>query len=67
MTEANLDANQINQLDDHNVDTFCDMEFLELYKDIIYYLQNMRSPPGLTNNQKRSLKLYAIRYVIVQG
>ena len=27
----------------------------------------MRSPPRLTDNQKRALKLQAIRYVIVQG
>ena len=50
MTEANLEANQINQLDDHNVDTSYDMEFLEWYKDIVYYLQNMRSSLGLIDN-----------------
>ena len=65
MIEANLELNQINQLDDHNVDTFCDMEFSEWYKDIVYYLQNMVSPPKLIDNQRRSLKLQAIRYVIV--
>ena len=48
-------------------DNLCDMDTSDWYEDVIYYLQNMKSPKKLTDNQKRSLKLHAIRYVIVQG
>ena len=65
MIEANLEANHINRFDDHSVDVFCDMDSLDWYKDIIYYLQNMKSPPRLIDNKKRALKLQATRYVIV--
>ena len=67
LTEANLEENEINQLDDNCRDNLCDMDTSDWYKDVIYYLQNMKSPSELTDNQKRSLKLQAIRYVIVQG
>ena len=67
MIEANLEENQINQLDDHYRDDSCDMDTLDWYKDVVYYLQNMKSPPGLIDNQKIALNLQEIRYVIVQG
>ena len=67
MIEANRDANQIIQLDDNCREYFCDMGISDWYKDVIYYLQTMKSPPELNDNQRRSLKLHAIRYVIVQG
>lgn len=67
MIEANLEANQINQLDDSCRDNSCDMDKSDWYKDVIYYLHNMKSPLELINNEKRSLKLQAIRYITVQG
>lgn len=67
MIEANLEENQINQLDDSFRENLCDMDTSDCYKDVIYYLQNMKSPSELTDNQKRSLKLQVIRYMIVQG
>ena len=57
MIEANLEANQINQLDDNYREDLCDMDTSDWYKDVIYYLQTMKSPSGLTDNQRRSLKL----------
>ena len=43
------------------------MDTLDWYRDVVCYLQNMKSLLGLIDNQKRSLKLQAIRFVIVQG
>lgn len=43
------------------------MDTSNQYKDVIYYLQNLKSLLELIDSQKRSLKLQAIRYVIVQG
>ena len=57
MIEANLEANQINQFDDSCRDNLCDMDTFDCYRDVIYYLQNMKSPPRLIDNHKRSLKL----------
>ena len=67
MIDANIEANQINQLGDNCREDLCDMDISDWYKDVIYYLQTMKSPSELTDNQRRSLKLHAIRYVIVQG
>ena len=36
MTEANSEANQIDQFDDNSIGAFCDMDSLDWYKDIIY-------------------------------
>ena len=44
MTESNLEANQINQLDDSCRDNLCDTDTSHWYRDVIYYLQNMKSP-----------------------
>ena len=57
MTEENLEANQINQLDDNFKEDLYDMDTSNWYKDVIYCLQTMKSPSELIDNQKRSLKL----------
>ena len=38
-----------------------------LLSNVIYYLQHMEAPSHLTENEKRSTKLQAIRYILVQG
>ena len=50
MTEANLEENQVNQIDDNCSDNVCDMDTSDWYRDVVYYLQNMKSPPKLANN-----------------
>ena len=67
IAEENLDANQINQLDDDCRNDLCYMNTLDWYKGVIFYLWHMKAPLGLIDNQKRALKLQAIRYIIVQG
>ena len=67
MAQANLDANQINAQDQNLSLSTCDMENCDWYKDIIYYLHHMQSPPHLTENEKRTIKLHSVRYIIVNG
>ena len=67
MAETNLEANQINQLDVYPRDESCDMDDCGWYQGVIYYLRNLRTPPELTESQKRSLKLQAIKYIIIRG
>ena len=57
MIEANLEENQINQFDDSCRDNLCHIDTSDWYRDVIYYLQNMKYPPRFKNNQKRSMKL----------
>jgi len=63
MTQSNLEACQVNTVQNENVN----VSKSEWYKDIIYYLQNLNCPSHFSDSQKRTLKLHAIRYVIVQG
>lgn len=67
MAETNLEANLINQCDSEIRDESCDMDDCDWYQGVIFYLRNLKTPPGLTESQKRSLKLQAIRYIIVEG
>lgn len=67
MAESNLDANQINMVIEDLKSDLCDMDHCEWYTNVIYYLQQMEAPPHLTENEKRSTKLLAIRYIILQG
>lgn len=41
------------------------MDNCEWYKDFIHYLQHMEAPYHLIDNEKISVKLHTIRYVIV--
>ena len=50
MTKANLEENQINQLDDSCRENICDMDTYEWYKDVIYYSQKMKSLSELTDS-----------------
>ena len=43
------------------------MDHCEWYANVIHYLQHMEAPSHLTENEKRSAKLQAIRYIIVKG
>lgn len=44
-----------------------DMGNYDWYNNFIYYLQHLEASSHLTNNEKRSLKLHGIRYIIVNG
>ena len=57
MTQANLDANQINFVEEKSLPYMCRMDMCDWYYDVIYYLQHMVSPPHLRDNEKRILKL----------
>ena len=37
------------------------------YKDIIFILQNLQAPKGLTKNQARSVKLKSTKFCIING
>lgn len=67
MAEKNLEANQINQVEHENVAPICDMQACGWYKRIVEYLQAMQCPEGMPHNEKRTLKLQEIRYVIIDG
>ena len=67
MAESNLDANKINVVVDDLRSDLCDMNHCDWYTNVIYYLQHMEAPPFFPKNVKRSTKLQAIRYIIVQG
>ena len=47
MAESNLDANQINVVDDDLRPNLCDMDHCDWYTNVIYYLQHMETPPHL--------------------
>ena len=67
MAQSNLDANQINDAcEDLKPNTY-DMDQCDWYKDIIYYLQYMQDPPHLVDNEKRTIKLHSVRYIIANG
>ena len=65
MDQSNLDANQINLVTDDLKLGLCDMDHCEWYTNVVHYLQHMEAPPHLIENEKRSTKLQAIRYIIV--
>lgn len=67
MVEVNLDANQINLEDDCKRSYIFDIQCCDWYKDVVYYSQRMQCLEGLTENEKRTLKLHAIKYVIIRG
>ena len=67
MAKSNLDANKINVVVDDLRPDLCDMDHCDWYTNVIYYLQHMEAPPHLPENEKRSTKLQAIRYIIVRG
>ena len=67
MAQENLDVNQINARDQDLSLSTCHMENCDWYKDVIYYLQHMQSPPHLIENEKRTIKLHLVRYIIVNG
>ena len=65
MAQSNLDANLINMVENDLRLGLCDMDHYEWYTNIIHYLQHMEPPSHLIQNEKRSTKLQAIRYIIV--
>jgi hypothetical protein len=75
MAQSNYDALNLNQLDcDAGIfnvsekSTIC-LDFLASpwYKDIIFVLQNLQAPEGLTKNQARSVKLKSAKFCIING
>jgi hypothetical protein len=67
MAQSNLEANQINLQEEENRSLICDMEHSEWYKDVIYYLHNIRCLDSLSKDEKRILKLHSIKYIIIVG
>ena len=67
MSHSNLDANQINIVANDLRLGLCDFDHCEWYNNIIHYLQHMETPSYLDENEKRSTKLQAIRYIIVKN
>lgn len=67
MAQSNLDANQINMQDQEFTFETCDMDQCDWYKDVIHYLQHMQAPSHLTDNEKRTIKLHSVRYIVVNG
>ena len=67
MTQANLDANKINLIEEENGAYICDLDTCDWYVDIIYYLQHMIAPPHMRKNEERTIKLHALMFVIISG
>ncbi|XP_059067512.1 uncharacterized protein LOC131858327 [Cryptomeria japonica] len=67
MAQSNLDANQINVLEEEHRAYLYDMDGCEWYDNIIYYLQKMKCLEDMSDNKKRKLKLYAIKYATING
>ncbi|XP_057852816.1 uncharacterized protein LOC131063058 [Cryptomeria japonica] len=67
MVQSNLDANQINIVKEEHKSCIYEMDGCKWYDDIIYYLQRMKSPEDVSDNKRRTLKLHAIKYAIVNG
>ena len=64
MAESNLEAVQVNQVDgNQNVS----IEMCPWYSDIVYYFQHTKCRDELSENQKRTIKLQAAKYVLIQG
>ena len=62
MAESNLEAVQVNRVDgDQNVS----IEMCPWYSDIVYYLQHTKCRDNLNENQKRTIKLQAAKYVLI--
>jgi len=57
--------NQQNQLSDVSPQTEPMLARCPWYKDVIYFLQELRPPDGLQRNKARALKLKAVRYCLV--
>lgn len=64
MAQSNLDANQLNTVTDDLRFDSCDMSHYEWYANVIHYLQHIEVPSHLIENEKRSTKLQAIRYIV---
>ena len=45
----------------------CDLDTCDWYVDVIDYLKIMVSPPHMIENEKRTVKLYTIRFFIIGG
>jgi ribonuclease HI len=58
-------GNQQNQLSDVDPRTEPLLARCPWYKDVIYFLQELRPPDGLQRNKARALKLKVVRYCLV--
>ncbi|XP_059066682.1 receptor-like protein EIX2 [Cryptomeria japonica] len=67
MAQSNLDANQINIVEEEHRAYVCAIDGCDWYDDIIYYLQKRKCPEDMAENKRRTLKLHAIKYAIVNG
>lgn len=54
-------------MEEEHKSCICDMDGCKWYDDIIYYLQRMKCPEDMIGNKRRTLKLHAIKYDIVNG
>ena len=67
MDQSNLDANQINVVNEDDRSYTCDMDDYESYINVLYYLKHMEAPSHLNDNEMRFVNLQAIRFIIISG
>ena len=64
MIEENLDLVQTNQTET-NDQAITSIERQPYYADIVFFLKNAKCPDHLSENQKRSMKLQTLRYILI--
>ena len=71
MAKTNCQALDINELDDKQemATPQISLAFLDSpwYADIIYVLQNLQAPPGLSRTKNRFLKMKALKFCILDN
>ena len=72
MTDSNCDSlqvnfisSQLNQLDT-KVQVMPDFSISPQYADIVFVLQNLQPPAGLSKSKARSMKLKAAKFCIIE-
>ncbi|XP_057837604.1 uncharacterized protein LOC131047836 [Cryptomeria japonica] len=65
MTGADSEEFQINEVGFEEASF--NIEHTARYTNVAYYLKHMKCPDNMTDNQKRTLKLKSLKYVIING
>lgn len=66
MKETNIEENKICNIEDEE-NTIASIGHTSWYIDIMYYLRHMKCPKGLSDKQRRTLKLQESKYVFIEG
>jgi hypothetical protein len=72
LTKSNYKALEINLIHEHPESSNRDFQGIvplsacSWYKDIVYFLQELRPPDGMEKGKARALKLKAVRYCIIE-